>query len=145
MKSTLHAVPLLRFAWLNILAHKFRSLTVVAILFGTALLLVLGLAFMESMEQAMAENLTSAVTGHLHIYSADAHDSLSIFDRTGGNDIGAMREFPRVKAALQAVDGVEAVVPMGTGSAGLSLPHALDRCLAPFHASAEADKPALVD
>ncbi len=96
-------------------AHRVKSLIVGALLaFGT-FLVVTGGALLESVSGTMQKSITSSLSGHIQVYSADAEDELQLF---GGGlelnpDIGEIEEFGPLRDALLDVDNVAAVVPMG--------------------------------
>ena len=99
----------------SLLTHKVSSAIVGSIIFFGTFLVVVGTSFLDTIEHSMAQSVTSSVAGHLQVYSATARDSLALF---GGNmmaedDIGEMPDFAAIKQALEGVDNVKAVIPMG--------------------------------
>jgi hypothetical protein len=65
----------------------------------------------------MSKSVISSIAGHLQIYSDDARDDLALFGGfTGGDDFGLIRDFAPIRAELEKLDNVEAVVPMGLQS-----------------------------
>ena len=99
----------------SLLTHKVSSAIVGSIIFFGTFLVVVGTSFLDTIEHSMAQSVTSSVAGHLQVYSATARDSLALF---GGNmmaedDIGEMPDFALIKKALEGVDNVKAVIPMG--------------------------------
>lgn len=99
----------------NLLSHKVTSLIVGSIILAGTALVVVGTALLDSMEASMARSITQSVAGHLQVYSASARDKLALFGGgfMGEEDLGEMREFDRVRAAIATHPNVAAVVPMG--------------------------------
>ncbi|MDP6945872.1 MAG: hypothetical protein QF464_17105, partial [Myxococcota bacterium] len=80
----------------------------------------------------MSASIVSSVAGHLQVYDAEAKDPLALFGSgfMGVDDIGEMPDFARVQAALEALDNVKAVVPMGIGLATTAAANEIDEVLA---------------
>jgi len=106
---------LLRIALRNIAATKVRTLIIgLLITFGT-MLVVVGGSLLSTLDRSMARSIIGSVSGHLQLYDEGAKDALEFFSPpTGTPDLGQIRDFPRVKAVLEALPEVEAVVPMGS-------------------------------
>ena len=102
-------------AWRSLLAHRVKSGFVGLLLFSGTFLVVTGSAISRSVERTMETAITGSLAGHLQIYDAEAPDALEIFGGMGmGNaDVGVVPRFEQVSAALQQVDNVASVVPMG--------------------------------
>ncbi len=118
-------------AFRNLFSHKVKSLIVGSIMiFGTALV-VFGTSLLDSVERSMSESITASVAGHLQVYSGEAKDELSLFG--GGymaaDDVGRIDRFADVKTALEGVENVKAVVPMGIDLASATSPGELERAL----------------
>ncbi|RMG17941.1 MAG: FtsX-like permease family protein [Deltaproteobacteria bacterium] len=115
---------LLLLALRSLWTHKVKSFIVGAlILFGT-FLVVVGLSLLDSVQASMQRSIVHSLAGHLQIYSADAPDQLALFGSGfgGQDDIGEIRNFPQVKAALLELPEVRAVVPMGIGQGSVTQP-----------------------
>lgn len=106
---------LFRIALRNLASHKLKSFIVGGLLaFGTFLLL-LGQALLGTLDVSMARSVTGSISGQLQAYSGDAKDKLALFgDMGGGNDIGTIREFSKIRKAFEAHPQVLAVVPQGS-------------------------------
>jgi len=106
---------LLRIALRNIAATKIRTLIIgLLITFGT-MLVVVGGSLLSTLDRSMARSIIGSVSGHLQLCDEGAKDSLEFFSPpTGTPDLGQIRDFPKVKAALEELPEVEAVVPMGS-------------------------------
>jgi ABC-type lipoprotein release transport system permease subunit len=136
-------------AFRNLFSHKVKSLIVGFImLFGT-LLVVLGTSLLDSVERSMSESITGSIAGHLQVYSAEAKDELAIF---GGNfmsseDVGRIDEYGELKRALEGVENVKAVVPMGIDFVSATSPGEIERALSALrkavHENNQAPIPAL--
>ena len=102
-------------AWRNVVAHRVKSVIVGTLLFFGTFLVVTGKSLVDSIEHAMAESITSSLAGDLQIYDKNAKDPLQLFSfGGGGEDIGEIPDFPKLRDALAAVPEVRAVVPMGS-------------------------------
>ncbi|MBM4352323.1 MAG: FtsX-like permease family protein [Deltaproteobacteria bacterium] len=106
---------LLRIALRNIAATKVRTLIIgLLITFGT-MLVVVGGSLLSTLDRSMARSIIGSVSSHLQLCDEGAKDALEFFSPpTGTPDLGQIRDFPKVKAALEALPEVEAVVPMGS-------------------------------
>lgn len=124
----------------NVFSHKVTSLIVGSIImFGTSLV-VMGTAFLDSIEASMARSVTSSFAGHIQVHSSEARDPIALFG-TGFmamNDIGELRDFSRVKEVVEAVPNVRAVVPMGQALAQVATENAIDAVLVKLRAAVEA-------
>lgn len=121
----------------SLAAHRIKSLLVGGILFFGTFLVVTGGALLDSVEASMAKSITSSLSGHLQVYSADAEDPLALFGSFGGatEDIGEIPDYPAVERALLEVDGVRAVVPMGISIATVYGGNEIDKVLADLRAA----------
>ena len=120
---------LLRMALRSLWSHKVKSLIVGSLMaFGTTLV-VTGTALLDSIQSAMSRSVIHSLAGHLQVYSSDAQDELSIYGGgvMGGNDVGEISDFSKVKRVIAAVPNVKAVVPMGIQLANMSRGSDLDR------------------
>ncbi|MFU8803597.1 MAG: hypothetical protein ACNA8W_07305, partial [Bradymonadaceae bacterium] len=119
MKDTLATLWMLVLVSLrNLRSHRIKTFIVGAILvFGSALVVV-GTSLVDSIEAGMARSITSSISGHLQIYSANAEDDLALFGGLAfdNQNIGEIRTFADVKNVAEGVDNVRAVVPQGSGS-----------------------------
>ena len=119
---------LVQIALRNLATHKLKSLVVgVLLVFGT-MLLVIGTSLLSSLDRSMAQSLVHSIAGHLQVQQevcpddqprfGKARDKLSLFPAgLDTTDVGHIPDFPRVKAALEKLPEVEAVIPMGLDSA----------------------------
>ncbi len=121
---------LLRIAFRNLWLHKVKTLIVGAMLFFGTLLVVLGGAAVSALEESMAKSVVNAVSGHVQIQAADAQDEITLFDfDNSSKDFGHIKDFPKVKAALEALPSVKTVVPMGVNFAVVFTGNVLDKKL----------------
>ena len=122
---------LLQVALRNIIGHKLKSLIVGAILLFGTFIVVIGLAMLDSVERTMARSITSSMAGHLQIYAADSDDKLSLFGQMGSaeQNLGELENFGEIRDAIEALPNVEAVVPMGLGTAMALTGNVIDRTL----------------
>lgn len=120
---------LVRIAWRNLLASPINLIIGGLILVGTFLFVVVG-GLLDSLNAAMARSVVGSVAGHVQIYSSKSKDELALFAGMGGDpDIAAVTEFPRIKAALEQVENVKEVVPMGTSGALITPGNTVDTAL----------------
>lgn len=106
---------LVRLALRSLLSHRVKTLIVGGLLAGGTFLLVFGTALLSNVERTMAESITSSMTGHIQIHSDKAKDKIAFSgpDAQQQQDLGVIEDFGKVKAALEKVPNVSAVVPMG--------------------------------
>lgn len=99
----------------SLLAHRAKSLIVGGILATGTFLLVIGTSLLANVERAMERAITGSLVGHFQVYSADAEDELAFFGPAAGSrqDIGVLKDWPRVVSTLRSIPGVAAVIPMG--------------------------------
>ncbi len=130
---------LIRIAVRNILATPVRTLIIgVLVVFGTVLVVVGG-SLLTTLDGTMAKSVVGSVSGHLQIHSADARDKLDLFNPpTGTPDLGHLEDFTAIKDIVLGVEGVEAVIPMGTDLAMVYSGNILDIRIAELKEALEA-------
>ncbi len=115
----------------NLLASRVRTLLVGFILFFGAFLLVAGNSFLDTIDRNMERSLVNSISGSFQITSSEAKDKLELFSMDSSTkDYGKIADFKKVRAALEAVPNVRAVVPMGLDYAVVATGNLLDRRLA---------------
>ncbi|WP_309889433.1 FtsX-like permease family protein [Archangium sp.] len=121
---------LLQVALRNLFVSKINLLIGGIIFFGTVLVVVGG-AFVDSMDEAMSRSIIGSVAGHLQVYSEKSKDELALFGQMGGEpDLSAVDDFSRIKDVLQKHPNVKTVVPMGTSGALITSGNTVDLTLA---------------
>jgi ABC-type lipoprotein release transport system permease subunit len=127
--------------------HKVKTLTVGSLLFFGTFLVVVGTALLDSIETSMARSITASLAGHVQLYDKDAKDPLALFGSgfMGSDDIGEIGDFSKVKAVVEAVPNVKAIVPMGIGMATISTPVELDQVFASLREAIRAKDQAAID
>lgn len=127
--------------------HKVKTLTVGSLLFFGTFLVVVGTALLDSIESSMARSITASLAGHIQLYDADAKDPLALFGSgfMGSDDIGEIPDFSAVKAVVEAVPNVKAIVPMGIGLATISTPVELDQVFLSMREAIRAKDQTLID
>ncbi|MFL5351340.1 ABC transporter permease [Archangium sp.] len=121
---------LLQVALRNLFVSRINLLIGGIIFFGTVLVVVGG-AFLDSMDEAMSRSIIGSVAGHLQVYSDHSKDELSLFGQMGGEpDLSAMDDFSRIKELVQQHPNVKTVVPMGTSGALITSGNTVDLTLA---------------
>lgn len=122
---------LIQIAMRSLSAHWIKSMIVGGILFFGTMLMIVGQAFLGSIEAAMEGSLTSSLSGQFQVYDAKAEDKLELFGSfgTGLPELGEVPDFERVETVLSAVPEVKAVVPMGLTTATVFAPTELDSVL----------------
>ncbi|MSP91405.1 MAG: FtsX-like permease family protein [Myxococcales bacterium] len=109
---------LLRLAIRNLWTHKWKTAIVGGLLTVGTLLVVVGQALLASLDLSMSQSIVHSISGHIQVSKAGAKDRLKLFGSPNdGTEIGHIEDFPRVRKALEALPGVEAVVPMGFNNA----------------------------
>jgi ABC-type lipoprotein release transport system permease subunit len=110
-------------SWINIIIGGI-------IFFGT-LLVVVGGALLDSMDEAMSRSIIGSVAGHLQVYSEKSKDELALFGKMGGEpDLSALDDFSRIKQVVEKHPNVRTVVPMGTSGALIMSGNTVDLTLA---------------
>jgi ABC-type lipoprotein release transport system permease subunit len=123
-------VVLVQIAVRNLLASPI-NLIIGGVIFAGTVLVVVGGAMLDSLDDSMSRSVIGSVSGHVQIYSSKSKDELSIFGQMGGGDpdLAAITEFPKIKAALESLPQVKTVVPMGTAGALVTSGNTVDLTL----------------
>jgi ABC-type lipoprotein release transport system permease subunit len=118
---------LIQIAWRNLLASPINLIIGGLILAGTFLFVVVG-GLLDSLNEAMARSVVGSVAGHIQIYSSKSKDELALYGggMGGDQDLSAVTEFPRIKQALEQLDNVKEVVPMGSSGALITAGNIVD-------------------
>jgi ABC-type lipoprotein release transport system permease subunit len=121
---------LLQVALRNLFVSKINLLIGGIIFFGTVLVVVGG-ALVDSVDEAMSRSIIGSVAGHLQVYSERSKDELALFGKMGGEpDMSALDDFSRIKEVVQQHPNVKTVVPMGTSGALITSGNTVDLTLA---------------
>ena len=123
---------LLQIAFRNLLANRTKTLIVGGIVLFGAALVVVGDAFVESIDSGMRRSIQESIGGQIQVYDARSRDELALYGKNLGmseSDLEPFRDFSRVKEALQPVPNVKSVVPMGIGTAFVSTGNLFDVAL----------------
>lgn len=121
---------LLQVAFRNLFTSKINLLIGGIIFFGT-LLVVVGGALLDSMDDAMSRSIIGSVAGHLQVYSDRSKEELGLFGNMGGEpDLAAVDDFSVIKPLLEKHPNVKTVVPMGTSGAMVMSGNTVDLLLA---------------
>lgn len=112
-------------------AHRTKSLIVGGLMAFGAFLVVTSLAVLDSITRATRASIVESIAGDVQVYAKDAKDSLALFGGMGfgTEDIGEIDPFPPVRQAIEQLDNVAGVVPMGIANAAVSSPGDLDHAL----------------
>lgn len=115
MSAKTQAKLLFGMAGRNLLSHRVKSAIVGSIMVVGTMLMVIGTALLDSLEDSMQRVVTSSLAGQLQVYSSEGRDKLALFGdlSTGLPDLGEIEDFSRVKEVIAAVPNVKTVVPMG--------------------------------
>ena len=122
---------LLRIALRNLYLQRFKTLLIGAILVMGTVLVVVGSGILDAVDTAMKTSVVNSVTAHIQIYNEDADETFQVFGNLDGSmpDIGRMKNFPRIEAALRTIPNVRTVVPMGIDFAVTTTDNMLERKL----------------
>ncbi|MFI5303666.1 MAG: ABC transporter permease [Nitrospiria bacterium] len=112
----------------NLFSNFLNIVIGLIILIGT-LLFVVGGSVLNSIDSAMSRSITGSVAGNIQVYSDKSKDDLALFGSWTTPDLSAISDFSKIKAALQTVDNVKAVIPMGVDSATVTYGNTLDQTL----------------
>jgi ABC-type lipoprotein release transport system permease subunit len=112
-------------------AHRSKTLIVGGLMAFGAFLVTVSLALLDSVERSTRSTIVQSISGDLQLYSATAKDSLSLFGGIGlgSEDLGEVESYAKVKSAIEGVDNVAGVVPVGLANAVVGSPGDLDRTL----------------
>jgi hypothetical protein len=113
--------------------HKVKTLTVGSLLFFGTFLVVVGTALLDSIESSMARSITASLAGHVQLYDKPTPRTRSRSSAAGSwapTTSARSADFSAVKAVVEAVPNVKAIVPMGIGMATISTPVELDQVFA---------------
>lgn len=101
----------------NLFATKMNIIIGFIMLLGTFFVLV-GNAFIDSIDEGMTRSLQNSIAGHIQVYSSNSKEELSLFGTFGGDsNIRAITDYSKMKAAIEQHENVEKVVPMGVRGA----------------------------
>ncbi|WNG59675.1 FtsX-like permease family protein [Archangium gephyra] len=121
---------LVQVAFRNLFASWVNVIIGGIILFGTVLVVVGG-AVVDSLDESMSRSIIGSVAGHLQVYSEKSKDSLALYGNMGGEaDLRVIERFSDIKKVLEQHPNVKTVVPMGTNSTMLMSGNTVDLTLA---------------
>jgi len=118
-------------AYRNLVAGGWKTVIVGSIIcFGTTLVVV-GASLLRSTIDAMQKNITGSLTGDLQVYSAASEDEIDVL---GGMNLAVnlatIPDYASIRAIVEEVPNVAAVVPLALETALVSTDSTLDRALA---------------
>ena len=114
----------------NLRARRINLVIGIIIFIGTVMVVVGG-ALLDSMDDAMKRSIVGSVAGHLQVYSADSQDELSLFGDLGQEpELSPLEDFSRLKTTLTSHPNVKTVVPMGINAAFIGTGNTVDETLA---------------
>ena len=124
----------------NLVGHKAKNLIVGLIMCAGTAGVVLGSALLDSVEGSMQRSIVSSLAGHLQVYAGESKDELALFGSgfLGMDDIGRIEDFAAVKAVVEKVGNVRAIVPMGMNAVSFSVGNDLERELEKLRAALAA-------
>lgn len=129
-------VLLVRMAFRNLFAARLKTLIVGSIVFTGALLVVVGISLLESVNDGMNRSIVDSLAGNIQVYAAASKDKLEIFGNMAGfPDLAPVPDFPKVRDRLLSLPNVKAVVPMGINGAVVGSGNVLDNALERLRAS----------
>ncbi|HYO59139.1 ABC transporter permease [Archangium sp.] len=121
---------LLQVAFRNLFASWVNVIIGAIVLFGT-LLVVVGGAVVESLDESLSRSIIGSVAGHIQVYSEKSKDSLALFGKMGGEaNLSAIEKFSDIKKVLLQHPNVKTVVPMGSNSTLMTSGNTVDLTLA---------------
>lgn len=106
---------LLLMAFRSLRGHKIKVAIVGSLLAFGSFLLVLGTTLLQTIEEAMEASITESLTGQIQLVSSKAKDQLTFFGPAAASeqDLDTIEDFERIRARVEGIEGVRAVVPMG--------------------------------
>ena len=121
---------LLLISFRNLFASRAKTFIVGGIVLFSAMLTVVGTSIVDTIDSGMRRSIQGSLSGHLQVYDAHSRDDLALYGgMMGENDLNPIRDFSKLKAALQSVPNVESVVPMGIDQAMLGAGNLFDQAL----------------
>lgn len=122
---------LLQLALRNLVSHRVKTGIVGSILVFGSFLVVVGLALLDGVENAMRASITGSVVGDFQLYDARANDPLVMLGSSfiSVPDVGRIDRFEALHDVVADLDEVEALVPMGFDLGSITAPGQLDRAL----------------
>lgn len=104
-----------RIALRNLRLHWFRTTLIGILLTGGTFLFVFGGSALTTINAGMRHSAIDSLAGDIQVYSATAKDQLELYGSMaqGVPDLGQIDDFSKLKAVLEKVPEVKAVVPMG--------------------------------
>lgn len=112
------ALVLVRIAFANITSSALNFFVGLVLLFGAALLVIVGALF-GTLDGSLSKSIVDSITGHLQVYGARSKDPLEIYGKLDGSDsnLAPIEDFQALKATLLSVPNVARVLPMGAATA----------------------------
>ncbi len=124
-----HLRVLIRIALRNLFASKL-NLIIGGIILVETLLVVVGGALLDSMDQSMSRSIIGSVAGNIQVYSAKSKDPLALYGQMGAEaDLAAIDDFSKLKVALESIPNVKTAVPMGINAALITSGNTVDIAL----------------
>jgi ABC-type lipoprotein release transport system permease subunit len=124
-----HLRVLIRIALRNLFATKL-NLIIGGIIFVGTMLVVVGGALLDSMDESMSRSIIGSVAGHIQVYSAQSKDELALYGAMGAEpDLSALSDFGPIKRSLDTIPNVKTVVPMGISGALIPSGNTIDIAL----------------
>lgn len=114
------AFVLVRIALANIVSSALNVFVGLVLLFGAALLVIVGALF-GTLDGSLSKSIVDSITGHLQVYGARSKDPLEIYGKVDGSDsnLSPIEDFKALKEKLLTVPNVDRVLPMGAATAML--------------------------
>lgn len=121
-----------RIAIRNLFASRLKTLILGGIILSGAILIVVGGSLLDSILVSMANSIQGSVAGHIQVYSEKSKDELALWGGMGGGDqdLGSIDNFATIRDAIQQVENVKSVVPMGVSGALIQSGNTIDLTLA---------------
>ena len=119
---------LLGLAARNLFAN-FLNLVIGGIVLVGTLLFVVGGSVLNSVDSAMSKSIIGSVAGNLQVYSDQSKDELSVMGNWTTPDLAPIPDFAKIKTALEKIDNVKSVVPMGGDTATVNYGNTMDQTL----------------
>ena len=134
-----HLRILIQIAARNLFATKMNVIIGFIMLLGTFFVLV-GNAFIDSIDEGMTRSLQNSIAGHIQVYSAKSKEELSLFGTFGGDsNIGPIADYAQLKRELQTHPAIEKIVPMGVRGAMITSGNIIDVTLAQLRSAYRAE------
>ena len=119
----------------SLIASRWKTLTVGAIIAFGASLVVVGHSILETVGHSVGSSVTDSIVGDIQVYSQESKGALELMGGTGDSaGLEPLADFAEVSSLLLGLPNVAEVVPMGSSFAFAYSGTSIDKALADLRA-----------